>query len=76
MENTEAPDLSGPVSTHTVLVEFTLSGYTTTGAAVRGASLMYADRPLGSLPHGVVDCRLVAVDGNYLPNAEPVGLRK
>jgi hypothetical protein len=75
MENQTEPDLSGPVSTHTVVVEFTVSGYTAGGAAQRAVGLMYADGPLGSLPRGVVNVRLVAVDGAYLPMAEDLELR-
>jgi hypothetical protein len=72
MENQTEPDLSGPVSTHTVVVEFTVSGG---GAAQRAVGLMYADGPIGSLPRGVVNVRLVAVDGAYLPMAEDLELR-
>ena len=75
MENQTEPDLSGPVSTNTVVVEFTVSGYTVVGVIQRAVSLMYADGPLGLMPPGVVDARLVAVDGAYLPVAEDLELR-
>jgi len=59
-----------------VLIEYTLEDkYDDTGAMTRAIFLMY-NGTIGKLPAGVVDCRIVALDGVYRPNAEELDLHK